>query len=57
MTLYISPKTALLTHDTELLANMVMDYDIQDPYVQVKIDGEKKRTRADKGGGKKPKWN
>ena len=49
-TIVIIPKTARLTRDTEMFGSM-------DPYVKVKYDGQKYKTKVHNGGGKNPSWN
>ena len=48
--LLFTPKSAELTHDTELFAKM-------DPYLIVKCGYETKKSRVHENGGKRPKWN
>lgn len=49
-TIVVIPKTARLVRDINYFATM-------DPYVKLKYNGVKQKTKVDKNGGKNPSWN
>ena len=48
--LLVTPKSALLTRDTETFTKM-------DPYLIVKCGSVTKKSLVHESGGKKPRWN
>lgn len=56
MTLYVKPTSAIIIHDYHI-QNLVFIMVIQDPFVQIKIEGVKQKTDVHRHGGTTPSWN